>query len=116
MNNPTVLPGQASIFDELDAHDDDTAWWAQAWAAAEAEAASGRVFAAYDLCTRHGVPDPESVNRWGALFTKLRAAGVIDRYDYAPSGRPTVRGSAASRWRGTYRYRTAAGTTTGDAA
>lgn len=99
MTRPAVtMPGQM----ELAANNADDWWWSCAWAGLEQLASHQVAFQAFDLIEL-GVPEPDHPNRWGPLFATAAQAGLIVRLGYAPSKRPTVRGSAAAVWRGTGR-------------
>jgi len=78
-------------------------WWLDgALRAIETLAATGRTFQAYDLLAL-GVAEPDRPAAWGAAFYAAKAKGLIESVGYAPSKRPTVRGSACREWRGVAR-------------
>ncbi len=87
---------QMSLDDVLEAQGD---WKSLAMQGIKTLAASGRVFQAWDVALL-GVPEPRSSAAWGAVFSAARGAGLIRRVGYAPSGRPTVAGSACAEWVG----------------
>jgi hypothetical protein len=91
---------QPTLFDppNTSAHCDD--WWmAGCLEAIRTLAATGRPFQAYDLLAL-GLAEPERSSWWGCAFKRAKAEGVIRRAGYAPSRRPTVRGSACAEWVG----------------
>lgn len=76
----------------------DAWWWSTAMSGVQALAASGREFDAYDL-TELGVPEPDSPNRYGALFRAAHRAGVIVPVGYRQSRRPGRSGGSCRVWR-----------------
>lgn len=77
------------------------AWWRSCALAALHEAArTGQPFTAWTLTDVYGVPDPDSPNRWGALFTLAHRRGVIVPAGYAQSDRPSRAGGVCRQWCG----------------
>jgi hypothetical protein len=94
MNQPT-------LFDPPNTSDHVDSWWlAGCLEAIEALALTGRTFQAYDLVLSTGLAEPERPAWWGAAFKEAQRRGLIVRAGYAPSKRPTVRGSACAEWVG----------------
>lgn len=76
-------------------------WWLDGCLRAIGDlAATGQPFQAYDLITRTGLSEPERPSWWGCAFKAAQKQGLIVRAGYAPSKRPTVRGSACAEWVG----------------
>lgn len=91
-----IAPGIAQA---LRSTSDD--WWSRASRAVAQLAREGVTFQAYDLVTRFGVEEPDNgAKQWGALFTAMRKAGVIEHAGGAPSKRPTANGSMCREWVG----------------
>jgi hypothetical protein len=79
----------------------ETFWSSRAEMAVRTMARMQVDFQAFDLVEAFGLGEPSDQHQWGALFTRLRKAGVIKPVGYAQSKRPTVAGSACRVWRGT---------------
>lgn len=94
-----IEPVNAGIAHTLRATSGD--WWSRASRAVAQIAREGKPFQAYDIVTRFGVEEPDNgAKQWGALFTALRKAGVIEHHGYTTSARPTANGSACRQWVG----------------
>jgi hypothetical protein len=77
----------------------DSWWLAGCLEAIRTLAATGRTFQAHDLITDTGLAEPDNHHWWGTAFLAAKREGLIVRAGYAPSKRPTVRGSACAEWR-----------------
>ena len=64
-------------------------WWAEA----------GVPFTVNDV-RELGVPEADHPNRWGALFSAMRARGVIESVGFAVSTRRSRHGGVLRVWRG----------------
>ncbi len=95
------MTAQASLFDPPTTSDHLDQWWLDGCLRAiHTLAATGRTFQAFDLITDTGLPEPERSSWWGCAFKRAQSEGIIRRAGYAPSKRPTVRGSACAEWVG----------------
>ena len=91
---------QLDIFDPPNTSTHCDPWWlAGCLEAIRTLAASGRTFQAFDLITDTDLAEPERSSWWGSAFKQAQRDGLIVRAGYAPSKRPTVRGSACAEWR-----------------
>lgn len=63
----------------------------------------GEPFEAYDLERICGVPSPDHANRWGAAIQHAAKAGLIVKYGYRRSSRPTGKGTNVCTWIGANR-------------
>lgn len=76
-------------------------WWeAGAMKAIETLARTGRQFTAADL-TDHGVSEPDHSCRWGSVFAKAKALGLIRKVGYRPSRRAGRNYGVTAVWVGT---------------
>lgn len=80
---------------------ENLSWREEAEAALAAEAASGRLFDAYDLQERHGLTSPSGPNEWGPLFSHAAARGLITSVGFHQSRRPSRSGGICRIWQGT---------------
>jgi hypothetical protein len=78
---------------------DDRWWQATAEQAVRALAQRGEPFQIFSVVLL-GCPEPSSPAQWGSLTHRLAKAGVLKQAGYAPSLRPTVKGSICRLWMG----------------
>lgn len=76
----------------------DPHWEAGAIKAIETLANTGRPFTAADL-TDLGVSEPDHPCRWGSVFAKAKALGLIRKTGYGPSRRAGRSGGVCATWR-----------------
>lgn len=76
----------------------DPYWEAGAIKAIETLAKQGRSFTAADL-TDLGVDSPDHPNRWGSVFAKAKALGLIRKVGYTASRRAGRAGGVCAVWR-----------------
>ena len=81
----------------------DLHWWACAMSALKTEARTGRRFGADTLSEVYGLADPDSPNRWGALFSAAAKAGLIDPVGFRISRRTSRSGGVCREWCGVRR-------------
>jgi hypothetical protein len=77
------------------------AWEVLADAAICAKAATGLPFTTYDLVSDYQLPKPPHPNHWGPFMLRHQAAGLIARYGWTNSHRPTSNSSGVRVWIGT---------------
>lgn len=78
---------------------DDLHWDADARAALETLAQTGKPFTAYDLTVKAELREPSHPGQWGALFRHAAEDGVIRRVGFVESRRPGRRGGVCRLWR-----------------
>lgn len=96
---PPVQPEIPGILGEAPDTRDEW-WWKPALAALRNEAQSGREFDSYTLTEVYGIDQPDSPARWGALFRKAHADGIIEHAGVTASRRPSRAGGLVRTWRG----------------
>ena len=93
------MTAQLDLFEPLNTTVGMDSWWlAGCLEAIRIVAATGRTFQAFDLLPT-GLAEPDKSCWWGRAFREAKRQGLIVRAGYAPSKRPTVRGSACAEWR-----------------
>ena len=80
--------------------DHSDSWWRDCAERAIAQCAASAVPFSADTLPDMGVPEPDLVQRWGALFGSARARGLIEVVGYKPSPRQTRQGGVVRVWRG----------------
>lgn len=90
-------PGESGL-DQAIRHRDEM-WWGQAMRGIQLLADRNEPFDAFDL-REVGVPEPDSPNRYGALFRTASRAGVIEYVKHHKSKRPGRSGGSCALWRG----------------
>ena len=90
---------QGDLFEPLATTAGVDSWWlAGCLEAIRTLAATGRTFQAHDLLSP-GLVEPDKPCWWGRAFREAQRQELIVKAGYAPSKRPTVRGSACCEWR-----------------
>lgn len=85
---PVTIPGNPAL-----------PWESVALSAIEHLAKAGRPFTAADLDDL-GVPAPDHSCRWGSVFAKAQALGLIRKVGYVQSRRPSRSYGICSQWGG----------------
>ena len=77
----------------------DPHWESTALSAIETLAKQGQPFTAADL-TDLGVTEPDHSCRWGSVFAKAKALGIVRKLGYAASRRPSRSAGVCAVWTG----------------